>query len=100
MLEYFFQASHRLRELRGKPLSEHIESLAEKLRRLGFKRGGGARILRMVGKFNDFARSVGVENPEGVDEGLIDRFFNKELRLQGVFRDAPTMRRHLLVSCL
>lgn len=96
MLEYFFQASHRLRELRRKPLSEHIESLAEKLRRLGFKRGSGGRILRMVGKFNDFARSVGVQNPEGVDEGLIDRFFNKELRLQGVFRDAPTMRRHLL----
>ncbi len=96
MLEYYYQTAHRLRQLRRKPLAEHIEALAEKLHRLGFKKGSGRRILNMTGKFNDFARSVGVENAESIDEGLIRRFFNKELPSRGTFRDAPTMMRHLL----
>ena len=96
MLEYFYQTAHRLRQLRRKPLAEHIEALAEKLHRLGFKKGSGQRILNMTGKFNDFARSVGVENAESIDEELIRRFFNKELPSRGTFRDAPTMMRHVL----
>ncbi len=95
MLEYFFQAPHRLRHLRRKPLAEHIETLAEKLRQVGFTRRSGGRILNIAGKFNDFARSVGVENAEDVNERLIQRFFKKELPSKGIFRDAPTMRRHL-----
>ncbi len=95
MLEYFFRAPHRLRELRREPLGDHIEAFAEKLRRVGFTRASGGRILNITGKFNDFARSVGVEKAEGIDEGLIQRFFKKELPSRGTFREAPTIMRHV-----
>ena len=95
MLEYFFRAPRRLRELRCKPLADHIEALAEKLLRVGFTRGSGQRILNITGKFNDFARSVGVEVAEEIDEGLIQRFFKGELPSRGAFRDAPTCMRHI-----
>ena len=96
MLEYFFEAPYRLRQLRRKPLCHHIEALAEKLLRLGFTRGSGQRILGLVGKFNEFAGSVGVENPDCIDEGLVTRFFEDELPSEGTFADAPTVMRHLL----
>jgi len=95
MLEYFFRAGYRLRELRREPLGEHIEAFAEKLRRVGFKRASGERILNITGKFNDFARSVGVERAEGIDERLIQRFFKKELPSRGSFREAPAIMRHI-----
>ena len=97
MIEYFFHAPHRLRHLRRKPLSHYIEALAEKLLRVGFTRASGQRILSLVGKFNEFAGSLGVENPECIDEGLVKRFFKGELPSKGTFRDAPTVMRHLLV---
>ena len=95
MLEYFFRAPHRLRELRREPIGDHIEAFAEKLRRVGFTRASGGRILNITGKFNDFARSVGVEKAEGIDEGLIRRFFKKELPCRGSFREAPAIMRHV-----
>lgn len=95
MLEYFYQVPRRLRELRRKPLADHIEALAEKLHRCGFTRGSGQRILKFIGKFNDFARSVGIEKAEDIDEGLIQLFFRKELTSRGSFHDAPTMMRHV-----
>jgi site-specific recombinase XerD len=96
MLKYFFQAPYQLRQLRRKPLSQQIEALAEKLHRLGFKRASGQCILRLAGKFNDFARSVGVETAEGIDERLVKHFFKKVLLSSGTFRDAPSAMRHLL----
>ncbi len=95
MLEYFFRAPHRLRELRSNPLGDQIVAFAEKLRRVGFTRASGGRILNNIGKFNDFARSVGVEKAEGIDEGLIQRFFKKELPARGSFREAPAIMRHV-----
>jgi len=95
MLEYFYQVPRRLRELRRQPLAEHIEALAEKLHRCGFTRGSGQRILKFIGKFNDFARSVGIEKAEDIDEGLIQRFFKVELPSRGSFQDAPTIMRHV-----
>ncbi len=95
MLEYFYRVPRRLRELRRKPLADHIEALAEKLRRCGFTRGSGQRILNLIGKFNDFSRTVGIENAEDIDEGLIQRFYEKELPSRGSFRDAPTIMRHV-----
>jgi site-specific recombinase XerD len=96
MLEYFFKSPLRLRQLRRKPLSQHIETLAKKLHRLGFTRASGLRILGMVGSFNDFALSVGVENADKLDEGLVKRFFCEELPSSGTFNDAPVVMRHLL----
>ena len=91
MLEYFYRVPRRVRELRRKPLADHIEALAEKLHRCGFTRGSGQRILKFIGKFNDFARSVGIEKAEDIDEGLIQRFFKKELPSRGSFQDAPAL---------
>lgn len=95
MLEHFYKSRWHLEHLRRGPLSEHIDGLAGRLLRLGFKRGSGQRILRLVGKFNDFARVLRVENAEQIDERLIKRFIEEDLRFHGVFRDAPVIMQHL-----
>jgi len=95
MLEYFYESPWHLRCLRQEPLSEHIDGIAARLHRFGFKRRSGQRILCLTGKFNDFARAVHVETAEEIDESLIKRFIKEELPSHGVFRDAHAVMQHL-----
>ncbi|MDA2924930.1 hypothetical protein MYX65_09805 [Acidobacteria bacterium AH-259-L09] len=96
MLEYFFKAPYRLRQLRHKPLCRHIDVLATELRQLGFTRASGQRILWLTGKFNDFALSVGVENAQRINEWLVERFLKEQLTSSCSRRDARSAMQHLL----
>jgi len=96
MLEYFFSLSWQLERLHHPPLCKHLDGLAAKLKRSGFTRASGQRILSMTNKFNRFALSIGVESVEKIDEALIHRFISQELASQGVFRDGTSLMHHLL----
>jgi integrase/recombinase XerD len=84
MLEHFYQSSRRLRQLRQTPFAAHIDALAEKFHKLGYGRKYGRRLLWIVGKFNDFARAIGIETAAGVNESLMRRFVEDPTR-QGTF---------------
>ena len=96
MLEFYFKSPKRLEELRRGPLAEHIADLAAKLYRRGFTRATGQRILSLTGRFNGFAAGADVEETAGIDEALVERFINEELRSEGTFRDAGSLLRHML----
>lgn len=95
MLEHFVELPSRLQRLRNKPLSKHIDGLAARLHQLGYTRCWGQRILGLIGKFNTFALSAGVESPEQIDESLVKRFI-QTLTANGVYLEAPFAMRHML----
>jgi len=95
MLEYFYNSPRHLQDLRRQPLAEHMDELAGRLQRHGFTHSSGQRILCLTGRFNDFARSIGVESVEQIDESLITRFIEEELPAHGIFKDAPAIMHHL-----
>ena len=92
MLEHFYESSSHLRQLRQAPFSESINSLASRLYQLGYPRRYSQRILWLVGKFNDYARAIGIANAEAVNESLMQRFVKEELTHQVIF--APIAMRH------
>lgn len=79
-------------KLRQAPFVESINALAGRLHQLGYRRRYGQRILWVLGKFNDYARAVGIETAEAVDESLMQRFVKEELTHQVIF--APIAMRH------
>ena len=93
MLEHFYESSWHLRQLRQAPFSESINALASRLYQLGYPQRYGQRILWVVGKFNDYARAIGIANAEAVNESLMQRFVKEELTHQVGF--APIAMRHL-----
>ena len=95
MLEHYFKDPTRLRKLRFGPLAGHIDDLAKELRCSGYAKGSARIILTLVGKFNYFARLMGVENAEDINETLIERFLKVELAAQGDFSNAPNAINHL-----
>ena len=95
MLQNFYDSRWHLRHLCQEPLSEHVNGLAGRLRRLGFTRSSGQRILCLVGRFNDFARAVHVETAAQINESLIKRFIEEELPSHGIFKNAPAVMQHL-----
>ncbi len=96
MLEFYFKSPWRLEQMRSGPWAEHIGDLAAKLYRRGFTRATGQRILSLTGRFNGFAAGAGVEEAAGIDEALLERFVNEELRAEGTFKEAGSLLRHLL----
>ena len=92
MLEHFYESSWHLRRLRQAPFSESIDALASRLHQLGYPRRYSQRILWVVGKFNDYARAVGIETAEVVNESLMQHFAKEELTHQVIF--APVAMRH------
>lgn len=92
MLEHFYKSSWHLGQLRQAPFSESINALARRLYQLGYPRRYGQRILWVVGKFNDYARAIGIANVEAVNERLMQRFVDEELIHQSIF--APVAMRH------
>ena len=96
MLEIYFQAPTRLRQLRRGLLSAHINSLAAHLHQQGYSHRSAREILALVGKFSLFARAVGVEDVHQIDGALAERFLTEELPAEGRFERAPTAIRLLL----
>ena len=60
MLEHLFQSSKHLAQLRQAPFAAAIDALADKFYRLGYTKRYSQRILWIVGKFNDYARALGI----------------------------------------
>jgi hypothetical protein len=65
MLGKIYQSSKHLLRLRQAPLASIVERLADKFRLLGYSKRYSQRILWIVGKFNDFARSLGIKSGSG-----------------------------------
>ena len=74
MLEHFYESSWHLRQLRPAPFVESIDTLAGRLHQVGYRRRYSQRILWVVGKFNDYARAIGIETAEAINESLMQRF--------------------------
>lgn len=96
MLEFYFKSPWRLGQMRNGQWAEHIGDLAAKLYRRGFTRATGQRILSLTARFNGFAAGAGVDEAAGIDEALLERFINEELRAEGSFREAGSLLRHML----
>jgi len=96
MLESYFKSPERRAQMCSGPLAEHIGDLAAKLYRRGFTRATGQRILSLTTRFNHFAAGAGVEEAAGIDDALVERFINEELRAEGTFREAGSLLRHML----
>ncbi|MBC8204566.1 MAG: site-specific integrase [FCB group bacterium] len=52
--------------------------------------------MRVVGKFNCFARTVGIDSVASIDEPLVDRFINAGLLPKSEFRLGPLAMCHLM----
>lgn len=93
MLEHFYKSSRHLRRLRQTPFAASIDALADKFHQLGYGRKYSRRILWIVGKFNDYARAIGIETAAGVDESLM-RCFVEDPTYRGTF--VPIAMHHFL----
>ena len=77
MLEYYYEDKTRMRQIRRGPMAEHIDGLAEALRRESYAENTGKNILSLVGKFSRFAAAAGITKAELIDETLVDCFINE-----------------------
>lgn len=92
MLEHFYESSCRLQQLRQPPLAKSIDELARRFHQLGYTRKYSQKILWIVGNFNDYARTHGIETAEGIDGNLMRRFAGEEGPGHGIYL-ALAMRR-------
>jgi len=88
MLEHFYESSGSLRRLSQGLFGEHLNGLAERLHQLGYHRRYGQKILWTVGKFNEFARKVGIQCPEEINKPLMRRFLDEEVNHQRILASA------------
>ena len=84
MLEHFYESSRHLQELRRPPLAESINALAGRFHQLGYTNSYVHKILWVVGKFNDYTRTIGIESAEEVNESMVRRFVDEGLTHQKV----------------
>ena len=80
MLEYYIESTERIERFRRMPLGAYIESLAGKLHEGAYTLGTGCRILGVAGRFNEYARSKGIEDSGEVGADLVERFIKEALR--------------------
>ena len=80
MLEYYIESTERIERFRWRPLGPYIDSLAAKLHERAYTLGTGRRILGVAGRFNEYARSRGIEDSGEVGADLVERFITEELR--------------------
>lgn len=95
MLEYFYCSPTRLRQMRRGPLGEYIDGFAAKLSGEGYSVGAARNILSPVGRFSRFAQWMGTEAHE-IDEGLVRRFLEEELGVEGKYKIATSAMAHML----
>jgi integrase/recombinase XerD len=79
MLEHFYQSSKQLLRLRQAPLAAIVDGLADKFHRLGYGKRYSQRILWIVGKFNDYARALGIKSAAGLNQSLLQRFMENPI---------------------
>jgi site-specific recombinase XerD len=91
MLKNIYKSSWRLQWLRQAPLAESIDALAGRFHQAGYSRRYSQRLLWIAGKFNDHARSIGIETAEEVNDGLMRHFAEKRTH-HGLF--APIAMHH------
>lgn len=96
MLEYFFERSCRVFQLRRGPLAEHLDGLARELHFKGYRLRSGQKILSIAGQFNIFARSQGITSASMVDDTFAQRFIKEELAFMGKFESAVCAVRHMM----
>lgn len=77
-------------------MAEHIDGLAEALRRENYSENRGKDILSLVGKFSRFAAAAGITKAELIDEDLVDRFINEELACEGAYTSSGNAMCHML----
>ncbi len=96
MLEYYFESTKWMEQLRLMPLGQHIESLAAKLHERAYTPETGRRILGVAGRFNEYVRSIGIEDSGEVGADLFERFINEELRSQHTTPKAERFFQHMV----
>jgi hypothetical protein len=79
MLEKVYQSSKHLLRLRQAPLASIVERLADKFHLLGYSKRYSQRILWIVGKFNDFARSLSIKSVTDLNENLLQQFMKNPI---------------------
>ena len=79
MLGNFYQSSKHLFQLRQAPLASIVDGLADKFHRLGYSKRYSQRILWIVGKFNNYVRSLGIKSATDLKESLLQRFMKNPI---------------------
>jgi len=92
MLEHFYKSPRHLQQLRQPPLEKVINALAGKFQQLGYQRRYAQRILWVMGKFNNYARAIGIEKAEGANQRLVQHFIDEGLSHQRFL--GPTAMNH------
>lgn len=93
MLEHLYKSSRYLQQLQQPPFAESINALAGRFHQLGYPKRYAQRILWVVGKFNDYAQTIGIESAEEVNESIAHRFIDEGLTHQRIL--GPTAINHL-----
>jgi integrase/recombinase XerD len=93
MLEHFYKSSRYLQQLRQPPFEDAINALAGSFYQLGYHRRYSQRVLWVVGKFNKYARAIGIKSAEDVNKKLMQRFIDEGITHQQYL--APTAMNHL-----
>lgn len=96
MLEYYIESVEQVKRIRRMPLGFYIDSLAAKLHEGTYTLGTGRRILGVAGRFNDYVRSIGIEDAGEVGADHIERFINEELRSRCTPSKAERSFQHLV----
>ena len=96
MLEYYIESTKGIQRFRLMPLGPYIESLAAKLQEGAYTLGTGRRILGVAGRFNDYVRSIGIEDAVEVRADLVERFIKEELRSRCTTLQAERFFQHLV----
>jgi hypothetical protein len=94
MLEHFYKSSRYLQHLQQPPFAESINALAGRFYQLGYPKRYSQRVLWVVGKFNDYARTIGIGRAEEVHKSLVQRFVDEGLIHQRIL--GATAVKHLL----
>jgi len=96
MLEYFFEQSSRVSQLRRGPLAAHLDGLARELHSKGYRLSSAKKILSIAGQFNIFARLKGITNAAKVDDNFAQRFIKEALAYMGKFESAVCAVQHMM----
>lgn len=95
MLDYYFKAAWRRRQLCRGPLGEHLDRLAAALRRESYAPLTARRILSVAGQFSHYAALAGIRL-DAVDDACVATFLADRLVPEGLFRDGRKAMRHVL----
>jgi integrase/recombinase XerD len=95
MLDYYFKAAWRRRQLCRGPLAKHLDDLAAALRRESYAPLTARRILSIAGQFSHYAALAGIR-VDAVDDACVATFLADRLVPEGLFRDGRRAMRYVL----